>query len=62
MKGGTLLNASEAAEYMGCSRPTFYKQHKKHLRRIRIGGQGIWLYRLSDVEARKRLIEEEPAA
>lgn len=62
MKGGALLNASQASEYLGCSRPTFYKQHRKHLKRYRFGGQGIWLYRVSDLDAIKSQVEEEPAA
>lgn len=62
MKGGTYVNASEAAEYMGCSRPTFYKRHKRRLKRYRPSGQGIWLYRVTDLDVIKRQVEVEETA
>ena len=56
------VNASEASLYMGVSRPTFYKRYKPLLKAYRLGGKGIWLYRLSDLDILKRKVEVRPAA
>lgn len=62
MEGGQYVNASEASEFLGISRPTFYKRHKKHLKRTRFGRKGIWYYAIADLEAIRDSIEEESAA
>lgn len=56
------VNASEASLYMGVSRPTFYKRYKPLLKAYRLGGKGIWLYRVSDLSTIKRKIEVKQAA
>lgn len=56
------VNASEASSYMGVSRPTFYKRFKPLLKAYRLGGKGIWLYRIADLDTIKRKIEVKPAA
>lgn len=56
------VNASEASSYMGVSRPTFYKRYKPLLKAYRLGGKGIWLYRLSDLRVIRDSVEVKPAA
>lgn len=62
MEGGDYVNASEAARYLKMSRPTFYKNHKPNLKAYKLGGKGIWLYRVSDLKAIRDSIEVKPAA
>lgn len=60
MEGG-LLNAREAASYLNMSPPTFYKRHKRNLKRYRVGGKGLWLYRISDLQTIRDGIEVDAA-
>lgn len=61
MKGGAFLNASEASDFLSMSRPTFYRRHKRNLKRYRPGGKGVWKYHISDLKAIRDSVEEEAA-
>lgn len=60
-RGGQYVNAKQASLYLEVSRPTFYRRYRKQLKRIRVGGKGLWMYRISDLRAIRDSIEVEVA-